>query len=147
MCIRDRLRGTAGTAAADHEVGADIYDMGRGNLLPAQFQNYIVSNTTLGDSSTTVFVATDIDLLLEDSTIRTESLEVYVGGTRVTTGYTITGENPAEITFDVAPPAGVEVTMLVRRGVTWYAPGINEPSDGVPLQDTNTQAARFLRGL
>jgi hypothetical protein len=46
-----------------------------------------------------------------------------------------------------APPAGQEVTILVRRGVTWYAPGINEPSDGVALQDTNTVPARFLRGL
>jgi hypothetical protein len=47
----------------------------------------------------------------------------------------------------VAPPAGVEVTMLVRKGVTWYAPGVGTPSDGNALQETNTPAARFLRGL
>ena len=46
-----------------------------------------------------------------------------------------------------APPAGVEVTILVRQGVTWYQQGINEASDGIALQDTNTQAARFLRGF
>ena len=45
------------------------------------------------------------------------------------------------------PPDGVEVTILQRRGVTWYAPGVDTPSDGVALQETNTQAARFLRGL
>jgi hypothetical protein len=50
------------------------------------------------------------------------------------------------VEFDMAPPEGVQVTILVRRGVTWYAPGINTPSNGVALQDTETQAARFLRG-
>jgi hypothetical protein len=45
------------------------------------------------------------------------------------------------------PPEGVEVTILIRRGVTWYEPGVNTASNGVALQDTNTRAARFLRGL
>jgi hypothetical protein len=72
-----------------------------------------------------LFVADDINLLLEDSTIRDESVEVYVGGIRVTAGYSITGDNPCEVTFTEAPAAGSEVTILVRRGVTWYAPGIN----------------------
>jgi hypothetical protein len=36
--------------------------------------------------------------------------------------------------------------ILVRRGVTWYAPGAGTASNGVALQDTDTQAARFLRG-
>jgi hypothetical protein len=35
----------------------------------------------------------------------------------------------------------------VRQGVTWYQQGVNEASDGIALQDTNTQAARFLRGF
>jgi hypothetical protein len=46
-----------------------------------------------------------------------------------------------------APDAGVEVVILQRRGVTWYAPGISTPSNGEPLQLTETLAARFLRGL
>jgi hypothetical protein len=94
-----------------------------------------------------VFTANDINLLLlEDSTIRDESLEVYVGGEQVTTGYSVTADNPAEITFVTAPPEGVEVTILVRKGVTWYAPGISTASNGEPLQETDTAAARFLRG-
>jgi hypothetical protein len=121
--------------------------MGRGNLLPQQDQDYIVSNSTLGDGTTTVFTADDINLLLEDSTIRDESLEVYVGGIRVTSGYSVIADNPAEILFDEPPPAGVDVTMLVRRGVTWYAQGIGTASNGEPLQITETAAARFLRGL
>jgi hypothetical protein len=149
------MRGTAGTAITAHADGATVYNLGRGNLLPVEYQNYIVSNITyplvsginLGDGSTTVFTADDINLLLEDSTIRDESLEVYVGGIRVTSGYTVTADNPAEITFDEAPASGVEITMLVRRGVTWYAQGSGTASNGNPLQITETAAARFLRGL
>ena len=141
------LRGTAGTAITAHNEGAIVYNMGRGNLLSEQYQNYVVSNSALGDGSTLVFTADNINLLLlEDSTIRDESLEVYVGGEQITTGYSVTADNPAEITFVTAPPEGVEVTLLVRRGVTWYAPGINTASNGEPLQETDTAAARFLRG-
>jgi hypothetical protein len=46
-----------------------------------------------------------------------------------------------------APASGVEVVILQRRGVTWYAPGVGTPSNGEPLQLTETAAARFLRGL
>jgi hypothetical protein len=46
----------------------------------------------------------------------------------------------------VAPPAGVEVTILVRRGLSWYQPGDGTASNGVSLQETDTVAARFLRG-
>ena len=58
----------------------------------------------------------------------------------------VTGDNPAEVTFDTAPASGVDVTLLVRRGVTWYNPGVGTASDGVPLQDTINEAANFLRG-
>jgi hypothetical protein len=135
------LRGTAGTAVTEHAKGAIVYNMGRGNLLPEEYQNYIVSSSTLADGETTVFTASDIDLTVSGS------LEVYVAGIHVTTGYTITATNPCEITFTEAPPAGVEVTMLVRKGVTWYAPGAGTASNGNPLQITETGAARFLRGL
>jgi hypothetical protein len=144
--ISSLLRGTAGTAAADHDTGAIVTDLGRGNLLALEFQNYIVSNTLMADGSTTEFIANNIDLLVEDSTIRDESVEVYVAGIRVESGYTITNDNPCTVEFDIAPPPGEEVTILVRRGVTWYNPGVDTPSNGVPLQDTNNQCARFLQG-
>jgi hypothetical protein len=145
--INSLLRGTAGTAATDHPAGATVTDMGRENLLPEQYQNYIVSNSTLANGTTTLFVAEDINLESEDSAVQDLSVEVYVGGTRVESGYSIVGEGPVQVQFIQAPPDGVEVTILVRRGVTWYAPGAGTPSDGAPLQMTNTQAARFLRGL
>lgn len=45
-----------------------------------------------------------------------------------------------------APETGVEVTFIERRGVNWYLPGNNTPSNGDALQITNTNQARFLRG-
>ena len=135
------LRGTAGTALAPHTSGATVYNMGRGNLLPADYQNYIVSDTTLADGSTTVFTATDI------TTTNDDAIEVYVGGILVVSGYTVTADSPVTILFTTAPVAGVDVTILINRGVTWYAPGADTPSNGNPLQETETPAARFLRGL
>jgi hypothetical protein len=51
------------------------------------------------------------------------------------------------VVFETAPADAVEVKIAVRNGVTWYqGDGVN-PSNGVALQDTNTQIARFLRGV
>jgi len=146
--VSSLLRGTAGTAAADHPAGASVYDMGRGNLLPVEYQNYIVSDSALADGSTLIFTANSINLgTAEDSTNLETAVEVYVGGALQLAGYTITSDNPVAIEFDTAPATGSEVTILVRRGVNWYQPGINNPSDGRALQITETKAARFLRGL
>ena len=140
--------------------------MGRGNLLPERFQDYIVSDSSMGDDSTTKFVASSINVSsFDDSTVETESIEVYVGGQRqypvsdttATSQYRwfISTYDPVciefKVDYDVFPPllppaAGAEVTILVRQGSTWYAPGNGTASDGIALQDTQTQAARFLRG-
>jgi len=140
------LRGTAGTAIADHAVESVVYNLGRGNLMPTEFQNYINNSVFFGDSVTTTFT-TDINLDSEDSTIIDEAVEVYVGGILQVANYSIIGSGPVVVEFDTAPTTGYEITVLVRQGVTWYAPGAGTPSDGVALQDTETQAARFLRGL
>jgi hypothetical protein len=218
--ISSLLRGTAGTAAAEHAVGADVYDTGRGNLLPEQYQDYVVKDSSMGDGTTSVFYAPSIvfeDFL--DSSSERPAIEVYVGGTRqyaysdtsATSQYRcfVSQFNPVAIEFVVdnvqrvnagsfvigtqyrisyvgttdfvaigassntlgatftatgvgsgtgkatigypeltAPPPGVEVTILVREcSTTWYQLGDGTASDGVALQDTDTQAARFLRGL
>lgn len=140
-------RGTAGTGAAEHYIGSLVYSLGLGQYLPQQFQNYIESNYFLADGNTTVFTADNIDFNLGETALAQAAVEVYVGGERVTTGYTVTSITPVVVTFDQAPTNGYGITILVRRGVTWYAPGAGTPSNGEPLQDTNTQAARFLRGL
>jgi hypothetical protein len=200
------LRGTAGTAITAHVLGAMVYNLGRGNLLPEAYQNYLDSNTFTGDGTTATFVASNVSIDQEDSTLRPDTLQVFVGGISqsehfigdgstkifalsgvvatadsvvtingelqvigvdytivnttltfttapsveaviVVATYTIDAIDPVEITFETAPDSGVEVLILVRRGVTWYAPGAGTPSNGEPLQITNTAAARFLRGL
>ena len=161
-------RGTAGTGADSHAADDIVYDISRGNLLAEEFQNYILSDSTLGDDSTTVFYAPNISIAEfgDSSTAYVESIEVYVGGTRqynysdFTTEseyrYIVTDFDPLAIEFIVddtvvpplrAPAAGSDVTILQRRGVNWYAPGVSTPSNGIALQETETQAARFLRGL
>ena len=164
------MRGTAGTAITAHAVDAIVYNMSRGNLLEEDYQNYIVSSTTLADGSTTSFIADDITLTYDASenydtlpydvgTITGDpgsydygagnpfdQVEVYVGGIRLFEGFEVVSANPAQIILDVAPPAGVAVTILVRRGETWYNRGITTASNGEPLQITDSVAARFLRG-
>jgi hypothetical protein len=140
-------RGTAGTAAAEHVVGSAVYDIGLGNLLPAEYQDRVVFDNFLADGVTTLFVAEDIVITDLDSTELTEAVEVYVGGILQASGYVITGSDPVTIVFVTAPESGYQVSIRVRRGESWYQPGINTASDGVPLQETNTLAARFIRGI
>jgi hypothetical protein len=158
-------RGTGGTGTGNimtsgdlagtplvYPVGTAVYNMARDNLLPDPYQNYIVSNQVIdpvtnrplniGDGSTVIFFAPTIDLGSLDSTSIEEAVEVFVGGTRVQAGYTITADNPVEIVFDTPPPNGYEVLILVRRGTTWYNPA----TPGLTLGQTDTVAARFLRG-
>ena len=187
--ISSLLRGTAGTAAAPHTAGAYVYDMGRVNLLPLEYQDYIVEVTTLGDGTTTIFAASTISLAftgaetwVQSSTYAagtvvvddgfyyraiiavpaataitnttywqtlSRAVEVYVAGILQTSGYTISSETPVVVTFDTAPADGSAVTILVRRGVTWYAQG-SDPltaSNGEPLQTTDTVPALFLQGV
>jgi hypothetical protein len=276
------LRGTAGTAIANHPVNAVVYNLGRGNLMPEQFQNYIDNNNFIGDNNTTSYttdividnrpivsvggsIAVYINSVLQNSNtynvtalepvvvvfnnsipgsgeiVRVEvtnpfgvtttqsftatgssarfpttldiglveqtsssyvlddfepviitfndpvpagqvvyianqrgaedefdysfsdgvdptfattinltlPIRVFVGGIEQTNivNYNISSLDPVIVNFVTAPTAGYEVTILVRRGVTWYALGAGTPSNGVALQDTDTQAARFLRGL
>jgi hypothetical protein len=168
--ISSLLRGTAGTAAASHINGSIVYDMGRGNLLPKEFQDYAVSNNFIGDGTTTTYVASNVyietliqgfdTVLFDEGPINLEpftfdysfvdpleSVEVYVGGIRQLGNYTITTLAPVTVVFATAPADGSEVTILVKRGVTWYNQGYYTASDGVALQETNTPPARFLRGL
>jgi hypothetical protein len=161
-------RGTAGTAVADHTADTDVYDIGRGNLLAEQYQDYLVSDTTLADGAEVSFTAPNIDIAsFEDSAlIFAESLEVYVGGTRQYAAglnqfgddlisqyrWILTATTPVTIEIisnsasdTIAPPAGVDVVILQRRSTGWYGPGVYE-TNGLALQETDTRQARFLCG-
>jgi hypothetical protein len=135
--VSSLLRGTAGTAVEEHITGAVVYNFGRDNLAPAVAQDYIISDTTLADGSTTLFSAADIDV-----TGIPDALLVFVGGIRVTEGYTVTAENPATVEFDTAPPDGVNVTLAVRQAQSWYSPLL----PGVALEYQTTDAALFFQG-
>jgi hypothetical protein len=159
------MRGTAGTAADSHYADEDVYDIGRGNLLSSTYQDYVVSDSTLADGSTTVYYAPSINItdFGDSSSIYAESIEVYVGGQRQYNysqtqaqsqyRYIVTDFGPLAIEFIVdndpvspllPPAAGSEVTILQRRGVSWYEPGATTASNGIALQETDTEAARFL---
>ena len=232
--ISGLMRGTGGTAATSHLVGAEVYDIGRGNLLFEEYQDYIDKTTVLAYnpddpsperpiSGQTIFYS-DIKINNPDEF---QAVEVYVGGIKqlpyvdiltadlevgisynisvvgttdwnsiagtvgvvyevndkITVAATGTGTgtavqqttqyrwtealfNPVAVEFvvndEVIPPLAApldsaEVTILVRRGQTWYQGGVvfnpdtqliqQQPSNGVALQETDTRAARFFRGV
>jgi hypothetical protein len=143
--VSSLLRGTAGTAAADHEATSIVYNTGRGNLAPAEYQDRVVYTNTLADGSTTTFSAPNIDLSSLTLSFAEQAILVYVAGIRVYTGYTVDSVAPATVTFTTAPTAGYEVSILVRQGFGWYQPANGNPSDGNALQITQTDAARFFR--
>lgn len=152
-------RGTAGTAADSHNVGDAVYNIGRVNLLSESYQDYVVSDTTLGDGNTTVFYAPSIVLerFDSDSSVWVESIEVYVGGVRQyrageagssTYSWIATDYDPVAIEFvtpvgNAAPPEGAEVTVLQRRGTWWYDVG-TPAARAQALQENDSLAARFL---
>ena len=76
-----------------------------------------------------------------------EAVEVYLGGELQTSGYAISNLDPVVVSFVTPPADGIEVTILVRKGHSWYNPGVDTASDGVPLQITNNPIALFLRGV
>jgi hypothetical protein len=154
--VSSLMRGTAGTAngnemiAGDlvgvplvHPVKSAVYDIGRGNLLPQEYQNKIVSSTSRSNGLIVTYTIPEAN----SSSILPAEVEVYIGGIRQTSGYTVTSVTPVTVQLNSVPNDSLDVTILVRQGSSWYEPGPGTPSNGVPLQNTNTIPARFLRGL
>jgi hypothetical protein len=139
-------RGVVGTGAAAHTAAAAVYDIGPGNILPSIYQDRVIANNTLADGTQTVFLAEDITVIGLDSTEMSEAVQVYVGGLLQISGYMIADVDPVTVIFDVAPTAGYQVSIRVRQGLSWYQPGPTTPSNGEPLQITETAAAVFIRG-
>ena len=159
-------RGTAGTGAADHAAGTIVMDLGRDNLLFDAYQDYVISDSSLADGSTTIFYAPNISNVDygDSSTTYVEAIEVYVGGIRqdywgspgATSEYryVVSNFSPTAVEFItdsdpitplLAPAAGSEVTILIRRGTWWYMIN-NETERNQSLQENASKAARFLTG-
>ena len=156
-------RGTAGTAVANHAVGSAVYLMGRDNLLPEAYQDYAITQTTVGDGSTRIFYFDRPQdnpwFLTDDSSVEIRSLEVFVGGTRADRvsddsalpgtsqyKYMITDYDPLALFFVVegdTPPSGSEITVIQRRGIWWYDITTAQSRE-LSLQETTTVPARFL---
>ncbi len=274
-------RGTAGTGAANHGTGSEVYDIGVGNLLPERYQNQLKSNYFVSDGISQVYTAddvefdavitvnkggqisvtvdgqllqqdqfsissyepvsvtlsqvpprnsnvtvtvtqvtaaiqsqsftasgftsgfgTNIDMIflpvnsvdftvanlspltitlagipLSDTVFQVESsgaspqdselyfltdgnsnqlifdvdfarpIIVKIGGEVIPeTSYQVNALSPVSVTLDQAPESGIGIEISITQALTWYQAGIDSASDGVPLQETNTQAARFIRG-
>lgn len=145
--VSSLLRGTAGTAIASHAVKSVVYNMSRFNLAPSEYQDRLVSSTYIADGVETEFVTT-IDLSNYDIDFATTVTEVWVGGAlQPSTSYYILDVNPLTVVFDDPPAANLEIVIYVKQGFSWYQPGEGTPSNGQPLQETNTIAARFFKGL
>ena len=138
-------RGTAGTAAAPHVVGAAVLSLGASNLLPLTYQRTPITQNFLGNDSQTVFVADTIQLEDLDSTELVEAVQVFVGGRLQLSGYTVTSSNPVRVEFEQPPALGYQVTIRIQQARVMYQQGVGTASNGVPLQKTDTAAARFIR--
>jgi hypothetical protein len=122
-----------------------------------QFERFI------GDGNTTTFALSGA-VILADSVVTlngvtqienvnyviTETTLTFVvapvtGATVQVSGYTLIADNPVQIQFETAPPAGIQVTILVRRGSWWYDVATLAEREQ-SLQETPNAAARFLRG-
>ena len=134
-------RGVSGTGASAHALRSYVYDIGLGNLLPVYYQDHDLLTNSLADGTQTAFVA-DYSI---GSAEYSNAVLVYIGGILQTSGYTVTSVDPVQVVFDEAPTSGYQVSIRVRSGLSWYQPGIDTASDGIPLQDTDTPAAMFFR--
>jgi hypothetical protein len=144
--VSSLMRGTYGTAADSHSQGAVVYNLGVGNLAPVEYQDTVVYTNTLADGTQTTFAAPNIDLSALVLSFAEQAILVYVAGTRQIGNYSVDSVAPATVTFDQAPEAGVEVSIRVRQGLSWYEPGSGTASNGIALQIQNTDAAVFFRG-
>ena len=136
--ISNLRRGTHGTSVQTHDIGDLATDIGSRNLLPP---SDIAKNTTaITDGSTASYA---LPVLLDTSIHSTDSIQVYLGGRKVTSGYTVddTAGNYDQVTFDVTPKAGMRVVILVKQAANWY--DISQPD--LWLGDTNTIWAKFIR--
>ena len=114
-------RGVAGTAAASHASGAEVTDMGAGNILFEYYQDRVNTQSWLDPVNTVEFV--NPLLTINDSAL------AYLGGIvsvlidgelQATSSYTLVGINPVVIVLDVIPPVGtrIDVNVLQISGVS-----------------------------
>jgi len=136
--ISGLLRGTAGTAITAHAQGSLVYNLGRGNLLSEDYQNYVINNTFMGDNTTTEFV-TDFDVDNRPIVYIGGSVEVYIESTQLpTSSYTVTQVEPVIVVLNNIPQSGSNVTVQVTY--------LDSSQDSVQIASTGS-SARFVTTL
>ena len=113
-------------------------------LIPAE--RVVVINDLNSDSSFITQADVATDTFVTDISV-TRPIQVSVGGTIVDASqYSVSSVNPITITFATAPQSGVEVVIFIVQAEVLYAQGANTASNGIPLQEQNTEAAWFIEG-
>ena len=141
-------RGVAGTGVASHSVNASVSDVTVGQQLPAQYQISLEKDTFTGDGVTQLFLCPNLTLDTGlDSTEIEEAVQVKVGGTVLgNSEYFVADIGPVEVSLVTPPADGVDIEIYIEKSKVMYAQGGSAASNGLPLQDQTTVAARFLRG-
>jgi hypothetical protein len=115
--------------------------------VPIENTVYVLELESPNPVTSLLFLTNGISNILSTDIDLGRPVVVQVGGSTLDTDqYTVTSIAPVSVTLDIAPDSDIEIDISVIRGVSWYQPGIGTASDGIPLQETDTQAARFIRG-
>jgi hypothetical protein len=137
-------RGTLGTGIKAHASGAQVVDAGGNQTVP--YADTISTSTHTGDGSTATFTTTYAPASADE-------LDIFIGGQRLlltaedgsTVNYTVDGSTAA-VTLSAVPATGVQVRILQKRGQVWYDQGASTAADGLGLQKSTTNQARFIAG-
>jgi len=129
-----------------------VYDVTDLNPITVQFDTVIPAErvVVINDLNSNTFFITQADVATDtfvtDISV-TRPIQVSVGGTIVDASeYSVSSVDPITITFATAPQSGVEVVIFIVQAKVLYAQGINTASNGIPLQEQNTEAAWFIEG-
>jgi hypothetical protein len=137
-------RGTLGTGIKAHASGAQVVDAGGNQTVP--YADTISTSTHIGDGSTATFTTTHAPASADE-------LDIFIGGQRLlltaedgsTVNYTVDGSTAA-VALSAVPATGVQVKILQKRGQVWYDQGASTAADGLGLQKSTTNQARFIAG-
>jgi hypothetical protein len=110
------------------------------------YADTISTSKHTGDGSTVTFATTHAPASADE-------LDIFIGGQRLllmaadgsTTNYTVDGSTAA-VTLSATPATGVQVKILQKRGQVWHDQGASTAADGLGLQKSTTNQARFIAG-
>tara|TARA_B100000674_G_scaffold371678_1_gene314085 strand:+ start:3259 stop:17640 length:14382 start_codon:yes stop_codon:yes gene_type:complete len=137
------MRGTLGTGALDnHPAGTDVVDAGTSQTVPGYSDTTTICSH-IADGSTTAFTLFNADSTAFVPRSDGADVTVFVGGTKLLSGFTFDGEN-ATITFTTAPASGRKIEIVRKTGRVWVNQGTSTAGDGKGIQGATGPEATFL---